>query len=356
MTTPPPISSSSTSRRRQLRRFGQLLAPPSAPDSRPEWEQADPHWIRSALARSQALPSGSWYVLDATRSFGARPRRMQVEGRQLVVWRAGSQLMAASDACPHMGASLSEGRVCDGRLVCPWHGLEFGPDPRAADSRDEPKLHRYRTFDDGYLLWLQLPAAIGAGARDALTDAPHLPERPSSGLDAVIRVEAQCEPRDVIANRLDPWHGVHYHPHSFGTLHVVAQDDASITVRVAYRVAGPFAVEVDARFACSDPRTIVMTIVGGEGLGSVVETHATPLGPGRTAIIELTLASSERAGFQLLAPAHGLLRPLVQWAARRLWVEDARYAERLYALRRSVTAMPRTRSALVQQRSGDVET
>ena len=353
MTTPPPASSSNASRRRQLRRFGRLLAPAAAHDPRPDWEQADPKWIRRALSSSQALPSGGWYVLDATRSFGARPRRMEVEGRQLVVWRAGSQLMAASDACPHLGASLSEGRVCAGQLVCPWHGLEFGPEPGA---RGEPKLHRYRTFDDGYLLWLQLPAAVGASARAGLTDVPYLPQRPSSGLDAVIRMQAQCEPRDVIANRLDPWHGVHYHPHSFGTLQVVAQDDASITVRVAYRVAGPFAIEVDARFSCPDPRTIVMTIVGGEGLGSVVETHATPLGPGRTAIIELTLASSERAGFQLLTPAHGALRPLVQWAARRLWVEDARYAERLYALRRSATSAPRTRSALVQQRSGDVET
>jgi isorenieratene synthase len=352
MTTSPPTSNSS--RRRQLRRFGRLLAPltgAAALEPRPDWEQADPRWIRRALARSQALPGGGWYVLDATRSFGARPRRMQVEGRQLVVWRAGSQLMAASDACPHMGASLSEGRVCDGKLVCPWHGLGFGPEPGAGA---EPKLQRYRTFDDGHLLWLQLTAATGT--REPPSAEPYLPARPSPGLDAVIRVEAQCEARDVIANRLDPWHGVHYHPHSFGSLQVVAQDDASITVRVAYRVAGPFAVEVDARFSCPDPRTIVMTIVGGEGLGSVVETHATPRGPGRTAIVELTLASSERAGFQRLAPAHRLLRPVLQWAARRLWVEDARYAERLYALRQLAIATPRTRSALVQQRSGDVET
>ena len=39
----------------------------------------------------------------------------------------------------------------------------------------------------------------------------------------MIRMEAQCEPRDVIANRLDPWHGAHYHPHSFGRLRVIEQ-------------------------------------------------------------------------------------------------------------------------------------
>jgi isorenieratene synthase len=146
-------------------------------------------------------------------------------------------------------------------------------------------------------------------------------------------MEARCEPRDVVANRLDPWHGAHYHPHSFGRLRVIDQQDDAITVRVAYRVAGPLAVEVDARFHCPDPRSIVMTIVRGEGVGSVVETHATPLSEARTAIVELTYATSERWGFALATRAQPVLRPVMRWAARRLWVEDAAYAERLFELR-----------------------
>ena len=46
-----------------------------------------------------------------------------------------------------------------------------------------------------------------------------------------------------------------------------------------------------------------MHIVDGEGAGSVVETHATPMGPGpdgrpRTAVIEAVIAQSDRTGFQ----------------------------------------------------------
>lgn len=308
--------------------FGRVL--PAAPvlDTRPDWEQADPAWIRHALSRSQRLPSGGWYVLDASDSFMAAPRRMQVRGLQLVVWRSGQRLMASRDVCPHMGAALSEGRVCEGKLVCPWHGLALGPEPQAG-------FRPLPTYDDGQLAWLQLSDAdvAGAAAQSELTPRPFLPERPAHGLSAVIRMEASCEPSDVVANRLDPWHGVHYHPHSFGRLRVIEMLEDAITVRVAYRVAGPLAVEVDARFHCPDPRSIVMTIVRGEAMGSVVETHATPLAPGRSAIIELTYATSERPGFGLAVWAQRGLRPLMQWAARRLWVEDARYAERLYALR-----------------------
>ena len=45
-----------------------------------------------------------------------------------------------------------------------------------------------------------------------------------------------------------------------------------------------------------------MRIVDGEGTGSVVETHATPLGTGpdglpRTAVLEAVVAHSDRPGF-----------------------------------------------------------
>ncbi|HEX4353406.1 MAG TPA: hypothetical protein VHZ95_10835, partial [Polyangiales bacterium] len=51
--------------------FGRSLPPLPPRDPRPDWQQADPVWIRRALARSQALPGGGWYVLDAVRHFAA---------------------------------------------------------------------------------------------------------------------------------------------------------------------------------------------------------------------------------------------------------------------------------------------
>jgi isorenieratene synthase len=132
---------------------------------------------------------------------------------------------------------------------------------------------------------------------------------------------------------LDPWHGAHFHPYSFGRLKVIDLTEEAVTVRVAKRVLGPFAVEVDATFHCPDSRTIVMTIIGGEGEGSVVETHATPICPGRTAIIEATLATSDRYQFKMAQLVAGFVRPFMERSARRLWVDDAAYAERLYRLR-----------------------
>lgn len=35
---------------------------------------------------------------------------------------------AIDDYCPHMGASLAEGTVCDRVVQCPWHAWEFSLD------------------------------------------------------------------------------------------------------------------------------------------------------------------------------------------------------------------------------------
>ena len=81
-----------------------------------------------------------------------------------------------------------------------------------------------------------------------------------------------------------------------------------------------------------------MRIVDGEGQGSVVETHATPLGAGpdglpRTAVVEAVIAHSDRHHFGKALVVAPVIRPLMGISATRLWRDDLAYAERLYELR-----------------------
>ncbi|MBT8491921.1 MAG: Rieske 2Fe-2S domain-containing protein [Deltaproteobacteria bacterium] len=306
--------------------FGKSLPTTDTVLDGPDWKQANPRKIERALERALAKPSGGWYVLDAARRITSKPRCFRVADRALVAWRdQRGNLKVGPNECPHMQASLADGHVRDGKIVCPWHALALG-------DKKHGSWRPMTCHDDGVLAWVRLDDLYEP---DELTETPFLTVRPQRFIDGVIRVEANCEPKDVIANRLDPWHGAHFHPYAFGSLKVVDLDDDSITVRVAKKVLGPLAIEVDARFDCPDPRTIVMTITAGEGAGSVVETHATPLGPGRTAIIEATLASSRRVQFKMAELAKPLMRPLIERMAAKLWVDDAAYAERLYEIRRS---------------------
>ena len=72
------------------------------------------------------------------------------------------------------------------------------------------------------LLWVGLPTY----GEDS-TNGPALPARPplSESVSAVIAKPGICEPEDVIANRLDPWHGSWFHPYAFS--HLVVDDDES---------------------------------------------------------------------------------------------------------------------------------
>lgn len=303
---------------------------------RPTWHEARPALIADALKRAQQRPGGNWYVVGASRDLPRdRPLGRTVAGQEVVLWRDGQgSLVAGPGICPHLGAPLRDSPVRCGTLVCHWHGLALNGAPFGGW---EP----WPAYDDGVLLWVRLD---GVGGEEP-TPRPPVPDRPAvaGALTAVYTGQGVCEPADVVANRLDPWHGAWFHPYSFVDLTVVdapGRDDGedAFTVDVSFKVAGRLVVPVRAVFTAPGPRTVLMRITGGEGEGSVVETHATPLGPDgggrpRTAVVEAVMATSERPGFAVARRTAPVLRPLMRLAAGRLWRDDLAYAERRWELR-----------------------
>ncbi|MFJ9197712.1 DUF5914 domain-containing protein [Streptomyces flaveolus] len=304
---------------------------------RPTWREARPAVIAGALERALARPSGNWYVVGAaTDVHPARPLAATVAGLEVVVWRdAHGRLVAGPGACPHLGAPLADSPVRCGTLVCHWHGLALDGTPFAGW---EP----LPVHDDGVLVWVRLD---GMG-EEPPAPAPVVPARPdpAASLTSVWRGTGVCEPEDVVANRLDPWHGAWFHPYSFVDLTVVRPPDGTgaddrFVVDVSFRLTGRLVVPVRAEFTAPEPRTVVMRITDGEGTGSVVESHATPLGPDdrgrpRTTVTEALLATSDRPGFPVARRLAPVLRPLMRAAAGRLWRDDLAYAERRRDLRR----------------------
>ena len=297
------------------------------------WRLARPARIARALQAAQAQDSGGWFVAGTSDDIGRTESVTRtIAGREVVFWRTSDgSLVAGPGACPHLGALLDRCPVLDGTMYCRWHGLGF---TRGGDATWSP----YRAYDDGVLIWVGLSTE---GER--ATDRPTLPSRPplADSVSAVIAHPGVCEPQDVIANRLDPWHGSWFHPYAFS--HLVVDDQASdehlLVVDVTFRLSRTWGVPVRAEFSCPDARTIVMRIVDGEGTGSVVETHATPLGAddqGRplTMVTEATIAYSDRPGFRVARWMSPILKPGIRRTARQLWVDDLAYAERRYDLRR----------------------
>src|SRR6266702_17748 len=75
-------------------------------------------------------------------------KRVEVNGTPILLIRHGDAVHAFSADCPHAGAPLEEGALCNGRIVCPWHKGTFA-------------------IADGSLIEPPPMAGIGAGAAGA---------------------------------------------------------------------------------------------------------------------------------------------------------------------------------------------
>lgn len=52
-------------------------------------------------------------------------REVMVNGRAILLARAGDTFYAADSRCPHMGGKLAEGKLEDTIVTCPRHGSRF---------------------------------------------------------------------------------------------------------------------------------------------------------------------------------------------------------------------------------------
>jgi len=306
------------------------MTPNPKPSAAPEPSRADPDWVQASPARidralrhAQSKVGGNWFVVDASERVRDTPSRYVLADTELVVWRDDQGIGVAPASCPHMGADLSTGRVCATGVVCPWHGLVLGHKGHGA-------WQPFPTHDDGTLLWARLPAG------ELSRPKPPALARPERNVAATFRFELDCDPQDVIANRLDPWHGAHLHGHSFEALEVTSAERDELRMRVRVKAFGPIRMDAEVMFSCPGPRSIVMTIEEGEGAGSVLETHASPIAPGRTAVTEAIFATTSRSKAMWLFErpwVRPFLRRQMVVHAKRLWNEDREYSERRYSLR-----------------------
>jgi phenylpropionate dioxygenase-like ring-hydroxylating dioxygenase large terminal subunit len=66
-----------------------------------------------------------WHPIATTEEVSDRPRAFTLLGERLVAFRTAEGVAVFKDLCIHRGAALSGGTVCDGTIVCPYHGWRY---------------------------------------------------------------------------------------------------------------------------------------------------------------------------------------------------------------------------------------
>jgi nitrite reductase (NADH) small subunit/3-phenylpropionate/trans-cinnamate dioxygenase ferredoxin subunit len=73
-----------------------------------------------------------------------RGRMVRVDGVPVAVFRRGDRWFALQDSCPHMGASLADGKLEGGCVVCHWHEWKFELESGQGEQRSWARAKVYR--------------------------------------------------------------------------------------------------------------------------------------------------------------------------------------------------------------------
>ncbi|WP_419842416.1 Rieske 2Fe-2S domain-containing protein [Candidatus Poriferisodalis sp.] len=166
------------------------------------------------------FPEG-WYLVATKRAL-SKTKLLQRTwmGREIVAWLdANEKICVADSLCPHMGAALGPdagGSVVAGRLVCPFHGFEFGTDgqcvatPSGAPAR-AAKLYTYPVHDVEGLIF-------GWWGHAGRPPQWQLPESASGGNDwtdiQIRSIRFRGHPQETSENSVDIAHLSYVHGYS----------------------------------------------------------------------------------------------------------------------------------------------
>ena len=158
------------------------------------------------------FPEGWYFVASRREVLTARLIRKTWMGEEVVVWCDDAGAICVSGAyCPHLGADLgpeSGGRVCAGRLVCPFHGYEYDASGQcvATPYASPPRSARLRVFETREICGLVF-AWWGIQGREPQWSLPaDSPEQTGWSRIEVQSVRFPGHPQDTTENSVDLAH------------------------------------------------------------------------------------------------------------------------------------------------------
>ena len=100
------------------------------------------------VAETEAVPEGKGIVVN-------------VEGKQLAIFRYQGEFFALDETCPHRGGPLHEGLIQEGVVACPWHLWQFNLKTGLSPVNPLSKVQTYKTRVEGNNVLAEIPLVNG---------------------------------------------------------------------------------------------------------------------------------------------------------------------------------------------------
>lgn len=165
------------------------------------------------------FPKNTWYVAATSNEIDEKPLGRMICNERIVFYRGEeSKVAAVEDFCPHRGAPLSLGYVCEGKLVCGYHGLEMGCDGKTVHMpgqrvRGFPSIKAYPVVERYGFIWVW----PGDAAKADESKIPVLEwyDHPEWAYGGGL-YHIKCDYRLMIDNLMDLTHETYVHSTSIG--------------------------------------------------------------------------------------------------------------------------------------------
>ena len=165
------------------------------------------------------FPKNTWYVAATPGEIATKPLGRQVCNERIVFYRGeGGQVAAVEDFCPHRGAPLSLGFVCEGKLVCGYHGLEMGCDGKTVAMPGQkvhafPAIKSYPVEERYGFIWVW--PGDQAKADKSLIPHQEWHNHPEWAFGGGL-YHINCDYRLMVDNLMDLTHETYVHANSIG--------------------------------------------------------------------------------------------------------------------------------------------
>ncbi len=178
------------------------------------------------------FPQNAWYVAATPSEVADRPLGRTICNERMVFYRGdGGQVSALEDFCPHRGAPLSLGYVCEGKLVCGYHGLEMGCDGKTVAMpgqrvRGFSPIRSFPVVERHGFIWVW--PGDPAQADPAKIAHLHWAESPDWAYGGGL-YHIKCDYQLMVDNLMDLTHETYVHATSIGQPEI---DETPCTTRV----------------------------------------------------------------------------------------------------------------------------
>lgn len=194
------------------------------------------------------FPEGWYFVASRAELLKAGLIRITWMGEEIVAWCDQAGRVCVADAyCPHLGSDLGPaagGRVCDGKLVCPFHGYEFDATGQcvATPYADPPRTAALRVYETDEINGLVF-AWWGAGGRPPQWSLhPDRPEQSGWCPQLIRTLRFPGHPQETTENSVDLAHFLYVHGYgSVDRIGRVQVDGPRLESRFDFRSTRKFA-------------------------------------------------------------------------------------------------------------------